>query len=270
MESKRFSSWGDLGIMTAIFFAAAIIARVCMAGFMAMAPAIEREAVMFIAYTAQFSLAIVGAIIWLRRRDGVKLRFGVGWSAGPAILWGVVLITAASITLEPLIDLFPEHYLESLNDMIGRGGWAIMLTVVAAPVLEEIFFRGLVLESLSRRWSATAAVVASAAIFGAAHFPILPQMVNALVVSILLGYLYLATRSLIPVIVIHAVNNALAYMILELTGSQNTDTREMIGNDTIYWTVYAASAAIVIVSLIIPVAKTNNKTPKTALLQKDE
>jgi membrane protease YdiL (CAAX protease family) len=266
MESKRLSPWHDLGILTAVFFAATIIAGVCMAGFMAMAPAIEWEAVTFIAYTAQFSLAIVGGIIWLRRRDGARLRFGVGWSAGPAILWGVVLITAASITLEPLINLFPEHYLEKLNGMIGSGGWAIMLTVVVAPVLEEIFFRGLVLESLSRRWSATAAVVASAAIFGVAHFPILPQMVNALVVSILLGYLYLATRSLVPVIAIHAINNALAYIALELTGDQTIGTREMIGNDTLYWIVYWASAVIMVVSLVILVAKTNNKTPETALL----
>jgi len=256
--------------MAAILFAATIVAAICSLVVMATAPDIEREILMFITYTVQFSLAIVGGLIWMGRSGGGGLHFGVGWHAGPMIVSGIVLVTAASIVLEPLLNLFPEHYLEKLNGLIGSGGWAIILTVVAAPLLEEIFFRGIVLESLARRWNATAAVVASAALFGAAHLPILPQMVNAFVISIIMGYIYLAARSLIPVIVIHAVNNGLAYMALELTGTQNTDTRELIGNDTVYWAVYAASAAVLVLSLILMAVRTNNKTAKTALQSNDE
>ncbi len=212
MESKRFSSWGDLGVLTAVFFAAVLVAATGMTAVGIALPGLERTVFTFIIYTAQFSLAIIGGIIWLRHRGGVKLRFGVRWSAGPTILWGVVLITAASLVMEPLLNLFPEHYLEKLDETIGSGGWAIAMAVVAAPILEEIFFRGLLLETLSRRWSATAAVMTSAALFGAAHISILPQMVNAFVIAVFMGYLYLATRSLVPVIIIHAINNALAYI----------------------------------------------------------
>ncbi len=271
METKRFSSWGDLGVLAAVFFGSILVAGLVMAIVLFASGGAEPSGpILFTSYTVQFVLAVIGGIIWLHYRGGVKLRFGVRWSAGPTILWGVVLITATSLVLEPLLNLFPEHYLEKLDGLIGSGGWAIAMTVVAAPILEEIFFRGLLLERLSRRWSATAAVMASAALFGAAHVPILPQMVNAFVIAVFMGYLYLVTRSLVPVIIIHAINNGLAYITLQLTGTQNTDTRELVGNDTVYWIVYAASAVVMVVSLVVLVKKTNNKTPKTALQEEDE
>jgi membrane protease YdiL (CAAX protease family) len=270
MESKRFSSWGNLMILAAIFFAATLVAGVCMAVMMFAYPDIEQGLSMFIVYTVQFLLAVIGGIIWLQRQGDVRLRFGVSWHAGLSILGGVVLITAASLVLEPLIAMFPAHYLEELNGLIGSGGWTIVTTVVAAPILEELFFRGLVLENLAKRWSGTAAVVASAALFGAAHLPILPQALNAFVLAILMGYIYLATRSLIPVIIIHAINNGIAYMTLQLTGDQVTDTRQLIGNDSIYWMAYATSAVIVVAFVALLVIKTNNKTPETALHEERE
>jgi membrane protease YdiL (CAAX protease family) len=268
MESKRLSPWRDLGILAAIFFGATLLVGICMAVVMTLFPKLERGPMMFIVYVAQFSLAVAAGLVWLRREGRGGLGFGMGWSDAPVIVLGIVLVTAASIVIEPLINLFPEHYLERLNEMIGRGGWALATTVVAAPVLEEIFFRGILLERLSRRWSATAAVTASAALFGLAHAPIWPQALNAFVIAVVMGYLYLQTRSLIPVIIIHAINNGLAYLTLELTGTQSTDTREMIGNDTLYWIVYAASAVILVASIVLMALKSRNKTDEIPLNEK--
>jgi membrane protease YdiL (CAAX protease family) len=284
MDSKRFSAWADLGVMAAIFLGATIVAMVVVAAITTVSgiPMLDPEtgtttgSVMFILYAAHFVLAITGGIIWCGSRGGVKLRLGASWADGSMVLLGVVLLAAASIVLEPLLVLFPDRYIEQLNRTIGRGGWTILTTVVAAPVLEEIFFRGLLLEGLSRRWRASAAVVASALLFGAAHFTIPPQAVNAFVIALVMGYIYLSTRSLIPVIVIHAINNALAYLTLELTGSQNTDTRQMIGNDTLYWAIYAVSAVVLVASLAIMAMRAerkrriseSNKTEQSPLITK--
>lgn len=46
----------------------------------------------------------------------------------------------------------------------------ILVVVVAAPIVEEIFFRGLVLRSLERRIGTRWAIVLSSALFAAAHF----------------------------------------------------------------------------------------------------
>lgn len=268
MEVKRFSPWTDLGVLTGIFLAATVVTGVCMAVSAMVVPEMERGVLLFVTYVLQFTLAIVGGVLWLMYRGGVGMRFGVSWADGPMVLAGIFLVTAAGIAIEPLLTLFPAHYLEKLDGMIGRGGWAVLMTVVAAPILEEVFFRGLVLESLSRRWGGRAAVLVSSALFGLVHFPILPQMVNAFVIGIVMGYIYLRTRSLVSVIAIHAINNGLAYMMLELTGSQGTDTRGMIGNHIVYLLVYVTSVVIVAASLVLLDRKERTKNDEITLQKK--
>ncbi len=271
MDTKRFSVWGDLLGLGVAFLVATFVVSMCAAG-VALASGnldlLTLDPALFFVYTAQFSLAIVLGIVWLRRREGGRLRFGMSLRDVPLILGGVILMTAAGIVIEPLINLFPDHYLEQLNDAIGSGGWAILTTVVAAPVLEEIFFRGLVLERLSTRWCAPAAVGASALLFGLAHAPILPQMVSAVIVAVVWGYIYLMTRSLVPMIVMHAINNGLAYIQLQILGTQVPDTREMIGSDAAYWAVYAVSAAILVASIAFMARKTRTKTQEIPLDEK--
>ncbi|MDR2912231.1 MAG: CPBP family intramembrane metalloprotease [Alistipes sp.] len=247
MSERKFSRWADLPALVGLFLAATLVAVVCAAVVGAAVPEMEREALLFVTYAVQFSLAVAGGAIYFRRRGERRLfRLGFRWFDAPLVLAGIVIVAATGVVIEPVLNLFPERYFEELTEMIGSGGWSILLTVVAAPVLEELFFRGLILEQLSRRWSATAAVLTSALLFGVVHLPNLPQMVNAFVVAVVMGYVYLAGRSLVPVILIHAINNGIAYLTMELTGTQSSDMRELIGNDTIYWLIYAVSAAVVI------------------------
>ena len=274
MESKRGSAWADIGVLAAIFLGATLAAGVVVAGFMVSGKQPGQGAMMFTAYTAQLTLAIVGGLAWLRyvrTRDGGEKfspRLGVSWADGPLILAGIVVATAAGIVIEPLLAAMPEHYMEKLNQMIGRGGWAIATTVVAAPILEEIFFRGMLLEGLARRWPARWAVIGSAAFFGLVHLPVLPQMVNAFVIAVVMGYIYMISRSLVPVIIIHAINNGLAYIQLEFFGSQGVSMRDLIGNDAIYWIVYAVGAVLLIASLVAMEAKVGTKTARNTLNEK--
>jgi membrane protease YdiL (CAAX protease family) len=271
MESKRNSAWADLGIMAAVLLGATIVVSAGMAVVRIAFPALGQGPFMFITYTGQFVLAIVGAWLWLRFGRGydARLRFRASWADGPLILGGMVIATAAGVVIEPLLNLMPDRYMELLESLIGRGGWTVLTTVVAAPVLEEVFFRGLVLETLARRWSGRWAVVASAALFGLVHAPILPQMVNAFVIALVMGYIYLMTRSLIPVIVIHAINNGLAYLMLELTGSQGVDTRDLIANDNIYWFVYAAGTVVFVAAVAWMDRRARTKTAEITLNRKN-
>ncbi len=118
------------------------------------------------------------------------------------------------------------------------------------------------LEQLSRRWGSGWAIVVSALFFGLVHLNP-TQAVNAFVMGIVLGYIYVVTRSLTPVIVIHAVNNGIAYLLLEMTGTQNTDTRTLLGNDTLYWAIYGASAAVFAASIVLLWLFARRKETKT-------
>jgi membrane protease YdiL (CAAX protease family) len=255
--------------MLAIFYVAVLIAGICLLILNKVAPGLEREIVNIIIYSVQFLLAIGGIYGYrkFRSASGVRImdspfRFTFKWYNSSLLLWGIVLLFAASITLEPLLSLFPDRWFELLSDTVGRGGWAVLLTVVLAPVLEEVLFRGLILEPVRQKWGAAIGIVISAVIFGLAHTPILPQMVNALVMGIVLGYIYVLTDSLVPVIIIHAVNNGIAYLLLEIGGSQNTDMRSLIGNDGTYWIVYGVSVTIFLGSMLFMVLAARNKTDK--------
>ena len=76
-------------------------------------------------------------------------------------------------------------------------------------------------------------------------------MVNAFFVGIILGYIYIKTRSMLPVILIHAINNALAFIQIVIFGDQGyVTTREAVNNDTIYWIIYGICCVVFVVALI--------------------
>ena len=53
-----------------------------------------------------------------------------------------------------------------------------------------------------------------------------------------------------PVILIHMINNAISYFSWVLSGERILSTRQMIGNDTVYYIVYALACIIFVVALI--------------------
>lgn len=94
--------------------------------------------------------------------------------------------------------------------------------VVIPPIVEEMMFRGVVLQSL-RRYGDGFAVVVSAIFFGLYHGnPI--QMVFAFLSGLALGYVVIRTGSLLPSILIHCINNGVSYAVEMVTRfyGQNT------------------------------------------------
>jgi membrane protease YdiL (CAAX protease family) len=92
-----------------------------------------------------------------------------------------------------------------------------MLIVIAAPLSEEIFFRGFIFGGLRNRLSFPVAALFSGAIFGLFHYTdpdsiaVVPQLA---LFGFALAWLYEETGSIYPPIAVHAVNNALAFAIL--------------------------------------------------------
>jgi hypothetical protein len=83
---------------------------------------------------------------------------------------------------------------------------------VAAPIGEEIFFRGFLYNALKRRLSIPAAIVISGLVFAMAHFGPLAVIV-IFPMGMVLAYVYERTRSLWVTIAMHATNNGLAFVL---------------------------------------------------------
>ena len=152
-----------------------------------------------------------------------------------------MLIFAVGVVLEPLLTLLPEL---SLN--VGRGFWTILSLVVFAPVFEELICRGVVLSSLRARYGVVTAWLVSSLFFGVLHGQP-AQVIGASVIGMILGYVYLATDSMWSVMILHALNNAVAYLAM-VTGHGNALLIELVENRTLYVLIYIAALALTAVS----------------------
>ena len=90
-------------------------------------------------------------------------------------------------------------------------------TVLAAPLAEEIFFRGFILAGLIRRLGVGGAMVASGFLFGAFHITGLETVGLVLpfgLIGMLFAWLYYRSGSLWPSIAAHLIFNLVSFIIL--------------------------------------------------------
>jgi uncharacterized protein len=119
---------------------------------------------------------------------------------------GLVFLAGAANTI--VVWLFPMNVddVARFEEQMAPGIVPVLFSCVAAPVLEEMLFRGVILRGFLRQYSRTFAILWSATLFGIAHLN-LYQMATALVLGIVSGWLYERCRSLWPCILLHAAYN---------------------------------------------------------------
>lgn len=204
----------------------------------------EQEA--FARYTAIAHPILFGAsifVLWLyaRLRGGkraITIRHSLSGLNPSIILVGVMWLLASQVILEPLLELMPSN-----NDFgIGRGIWAGFTAIVSASVLEELLCRGVIFETLNKRWGAKTSILVSALFFGLLHFDPANATV-AIVAGFIFGVLYIRTSSIYATIIIHALNNAIAFALISF-GAEDLSFREVLGGGATYYIVYALSVAI--------------------------
>ncbi|TKG93689.1 CPBP family intramembrane metalloprotease [Puteibacter caeruleilacunae] len=121
-----------------------------------------------------------------------------------ALLIGIVSPISSSIPM-------PEFLEEAFKQLSMQKGLPTFFTIViAAPILEELIFRGIILDGLFRNTSPTKAILLSSFLFGLVHLN--PwQFVTAMVLGIFMGWIYYHTKSLFATILIHFTANASAF-----------------------------------------------------------
>ena len=104
----------------------------------------------------------------------------------------------------------------------------IVVIAILPAICEEFFFRGVILRGLTATMhSVSGAVVVSAIFFSMLHLDIegfLPRVV----LGIILGFLYLKTRSLLYPIIAHATNNA---MVVIVTASSDESVKDILSKE---------------------------------------
>jgi membrane protease YdiL (CAAX protease family) len=120
---------------------------------------------------------------------------------------GLVFIAGAANSLVQWLFPMTADDVSRFEQQMAPGVVPILFACIAAPVLEEMLFRGVILRGFLRQYSRTFAILWSSALFGFAHLN-LYQMMTAMAIGIVAGWLYERCRSLWPCILLHAAYNA--------------------------------------------------------------
>jgi membrane protease YdiL (CAAX protease family) len=174
----------------------------------------------------------LGAVVFASRRNGTRSLardYGLSWPTGPDLSTGFVggiLGRLPSTIILILIVLAGNgfnapngagHHINGTRPE-GTTGWVVvgLLTIVGAPIVEELFFRGLIQGAFTRRVGPTAAIFVTALIFCFAHVlnegPAAPLVLFP--AALVLGYLRHRYGRLAPGMIAHATFNAIAFVLL--------------------------------------------------------
>lgn len=88
----------------------------------------------------------------------------------------------------------------------------ILSVAVIAPIYEEVVFRGILLKGMANKINPTVALIVSALFFALMHMNI-PQGINAFLLGLIIGSIYLTTGSIYLSIFAHFINNSTAISI---------------------------------------------------------
>lgn len=180
---------------------------------------------------------MVAACLIVSRRRGersLSKDFGLRWrpiDIGLGLAGSVAARSTESIVLLPIVILQPHFRVPEVSEFqqftVGVSGWVVLalVTCVGAPLVEELFFRGLIQTRLVGRYGPVVGIGITSVLFGAAHLigwagPI--SLVYALAIAgagVALGTMRHLTGRLGTSMMTHSFFNAQALIILAFVHS---------------------------------------------------
>ena len=169
-------------------------------------------------YAAIFMLPVLFFYLISIRRGAKPIRCGIRWCpetfaylfVGLAVVTATAQINAILVSFFDITAFLPEDLLPTVTTATSNYQLVLMIftTAIVPAFVEEFLFRGVVLTNLLP-YGKTVAVLGSALLFGIMHQNP-AQFLYATAAGLVLGYIYVKTRSIWPSVLLHFVNNFIA------------------------------------------------------------
>lgn len=153
------------------------------------------------------------------------------------LFWSVLLAIGMILPLAWVENFIPESMTKDVMDgLLVKALGSVegyFVICMLSPLAEEVVFRGAIITAIIE-WGSkkmkmkkdvltsddnvrieSVAIVVSALLFALVHLNP-AQIPHALIVGVLLGWVYARTRSILPCFIIHWINNSSAYVMVKL------------------------------------------------------
>jgi ABC-2 type transport system permease protein/sodium transport system permease protein len=143
--------------------------------------------------------------------------------------------------------------------------WLILITMGLVPaIFEEFCFRGFLFQAFRTRLSGAWTVVVSATVFGIFHELFFPgRLLSSTFIGLVLGWVRLRTRSILPGILLHTLHNSLLLTViyyqdeLKARGWGLEEKKHL----PLTWQTLGLLGIIVGVGLLVATTQTPNRSP---------
>lgn len=184
----------------------------------------------------------------------------------PLYIFAAVALTGAAAYLNAVItDLFFD-YGSVTEEIVGGASLAsnyqlvlmVFTTALAPAFAEELLFRGVVLGNLLP-YGRTTAVLGSAFLFGLMHQNT-EQFLYTMVAGLILGYMYVQTRSIWPCVLTHFCNNFLSIIYTAIS-----ERMPNVRGTALIYVVELTVLALGLVSAILLIRRGRNRKRELCL-----
>lgn len=175
--------------------------------------------------TAATNVVLMPIFALLLKSDNKRRRLQQGFAYKLPDKKSIALIgllgMSAAVSVNAIVSIsglayFSPKY-QQVSQIIYSGGifMEIVSAVIAAPILEELLFRGMIYRRLRDFCNAKLAIIISAVFFGVFHGNLV-QFVYAFIIGLMLAYVYEKMKTIWAPIVFHVGANLLSVLITEL------------------------------------------------------
>lgn len=182
--------------------------------------------------TFNLLVVLLGAPLWLVRRHGLDLR--EVWALRPTSPWSYVVVLLVGVPSGLVAALgmgdlaapylpVPEHALRALEQALTQSDLSLAQQLVWMALLpgivEELFFRGVLMYGLAPRLRPVWRCLAIALLFGLFHVALF-RLVPTAFLGALLGGARLLSGAIGPAIIWHILHNAVGILAMSHWGSE--------------------------------------------------
>mgnify|MGYP002869768819 CR=1 FL=1 len=226
---------------------------------------------------ATFSLCVIIVFLttgWFKASRSYLLTHPWG-----VVFWSAIAALGAIVPSLVLQGLLPEWtgWAKEIADETGkelnelmREPAGYMVVALLPPLVEEMVFRGCVLKALlqwrpSQKWLM---IALSAVFFSLVHMNP-AQMPHTFLIGLLLGWMYMRTRSIVPGVVYHWANNTAAYAMFHIYHDPQT-LQDIIGPDNSRLTMALLFSFCILIPALIQLNQRMRQSPEESWKSRED